>query len=84
MFSNILDMNLTFFFMSCKCVAHNKLLQRIFFFYKKNLFSIFKLSIFVGKLSKFLPVFQRSFTLNSFRIRSCSDPEDFFRIRILL
>jgi hypothetical protein len=33
-----------------------------------------------------LSVFQSSFTSNSFRIRSCVDPKDFFRIqsRILL
>ncbi len=40
-------------------------------------FYVFKLSIFVQKLSN-LSVFQSSFTSNSFRIRN-----EFFRIRIL-
>ncbi len=80
-FCNNLNINFAFEFPSCKCVMTRCNLFRRRFRMKMNLH--FKLSIFLVNC-KILSDFQRSFTSNSFRIRSYLDPELFLRIRILL
>ncbi len=75
----VLYINFTFVFLPCKCVrllimTRYKLFRGIFSWQKE--IYILKLSIFVEKLSNFTNLWLgSSFTLNSFRIRSCSDPD---------
>ncbi len=57
-------------------------LFRVIFFDKKEF--IFLNWAFLGRNCNILPDFQSSFNPNLFRIRRCSDLDDFFRIGILL